>query len=326
MINLNKLSVFYHSAKNLNFTNAAKELFITQPAVTIHMKSFEGYCNLMLFKKKGRKVYLTAEGEALYEYAQKIFEYEKEIENAIEDMRELKRGILRLGTTKTYARFFMPFLIASFHEAYPNIKIQLNEGSSLEMTRSLLDFKIEVAIIAKAEENPHVCFVPFSKEELVVIVAPNHHLARQKSISFKKLEKEPIIMKETGSGTRKLVNELFAGKGCVPNVLMETGNTEFIKQLVERGEGVSFLVREAVALELQEGKLISVPLLDQKIFLDVSIASLKDQHLSPPARAFLETLKEWAGGDMPTQGVGALRAKMLAQQRRVLKKGPKIEQ
>lgn len=314
MINFNQLRVFYHAAKNLSFTGAAKDLFITQPAVTVQIRSFQEYCSLMLFKKRGRRVYLTAEGEALYEYAQKIFEYEREIENAIEDMRELKRGILRLGTTKTYARFFMPFLISRFHETYPNIKIQLNEGSSLEMTRGLLDFKIEVAIIAKAEENEEVCFLPFSKEELVVIAAPNHHLARQGAISFEKLAKEPVIMKEKGSGTRKLTTELFAKNNCVPNVLMETSNTEFIKQLVERGEGVAFLVREAVASELQEGRLVSVPLVGQEIFLDVSIVYLKDQNLSPPAKAFLKTLEKLGEGGMPTQGISALRAKILAQQ------------
>ena len=110
MINFNQLRDFYQVAKNLNFTIAANNLYITQPAVSAQVKLFEDYCNLKLFKKKGRKIYLTAEGEVLYDYAQKIFEYEREIESAIEDMRELKRGILRLGTTKTYARYFMAFL------------------------------------------------------------------------------------------------------------------------------------------------------------------------------------------------------------------------
>lgn len=241
MINFNQLRVFYQVAKNLNFTIAANNLYITQPAVTVHVKLFENFCNLKLFKKKGRKIYLTDEGEALYEYAQKIFKYEREIENAIEDMRELKRGILRLGTTKTYARYFMPFLISSFHEAYPHIKIHLDEGSSLDMTHSLLDFRNELAIIARVEENPDICFIPFSQEEMLVILPPDHRLAGKKAISIRDLTREPIIMKEKGSGTRKLVSELFAKKDLTPNILMETSNTEFIKQLVQRGDGISFL-------------------------------------------------------------------------------------
>jgi DNA-binding transcriptional LysR family regulator len=312
MLNLNQLRVFYHAAKLESFTAASKKLYITQPAVTAQIKVFEEVCNLKLFKKKGRRIYLTDEGKTLYTYARKIFDYEKEIEDAIEDMRELKRGILRLGTTKAYARYFMPFLLSSFHEAYPHIKIHLDEGSSLDMTRSLLEIKNEIAIIAKTEDHPDVTFLPFSQEEVVLIAAPRHPLARRGTVTFQDLAKEPIIMKEIGSGTRKLVNELFAGNGRTPDILMETSNTEFIKQLVQRGDGVSFLVREAVAMEIQEKKLCSVPLEGYQIFLDVSIAYLKNQHLSPPARAFLDILGTLAPAEMSPLGIGALMAKMLA--------------
>ncbi|MCP4665803.1 MAG: LysR family transcriptional regulator, partial [Deltaproteobacteria bacterium] len=306
------LRVFYHAAKNLSFTKAAESLFITQPAVTAQVKHLENHCDLKLFKKKGRQVHLTEEGVTLYGYARKLFEYEGEIEGAIEDMRKLKRGILRLGTTKAYARYFMPFLITSFHEAYPHVKIHLDEGSSLDMIHSLLDLKNEVAVIAKAEDNPDVSFIPFSHEELVLIVARGHRLTREKGISLEDLADEPIIMKETGSGTRKLVNELFAQNNCTPNVLMETSNTEFIKQLVQRGDGVSFVVREAVAAELQEKKLATVPVKGRQVFLDVSIAYLKDQRLSRPGQAFLDILLKIASKERPDQGIRSIMAGMLA--------------
>jgi DNA-binding transcriptional LysR family regulator len=315
MLNFNQLRVFYRAAKNLNFTAAANDLFITQPAVTFQVKSFEENCNLKLFKKRGRKIYLTDEGKTLYEYAEKIFRYEKEIENIIDDMRALKRGVLRLGTTKAYARYFMPLMITTFHQNFPNIKIQLNEGSSAEMIYSLVDFRIEVAIIAKAIDHPEVNFYPFSKEEMALIVAPHHPLAKKKAISITELAQEPFIMKETGSGTRKLVEEVFAQEKCSPNILMETSNTEFIKQLVQRGEGVSFLVREAVAVELKDKTLIDMPLKGRKIFLDVSIAYLKAQVLSPPARAFVDTLTKLRAGDIDPMGIGALMMRILAQRR-----------
>ena len=315
MLNFNQLRIFYRAAKNLNFTAAAKDLFITQPAVTFQVKSFEEYCNLKLFKKRGRKIYLTDEGKTLYEYAEKIFRYEKEIENAIDEMRELKRGVLRLGTTKAYARYFMPLMITTFHKNFPNIKIQLNEGSSAEMIYSLVDFKNEVAIIAKAIDHPEVNFFPFSKEEMALIVAPDHLLTKKKAISFRELAKVPFIMKENGSGTRKLVEELFAKEKCSPNILMETGNTELIKQLVQRGEGVSFLVREAVAAELKDRSLIDMPVKGSKIFLDVSIAYLKGQVLSPPARAFVDTLTKLRAEDIDPMGIGALMMRILAQRR-----------
>lgn len=313
MINYNQLRIFYHAAKNLSFTAAAGELFLTQPAITAQIKAFETYCGMKLFSKKGRSIYLTEQGRTLFDYARQVFEHEKEIENVIEEMKEVKRGILRLGTTKAYARYFMPFLISSFHKAYPHIKIHLDEGSSLDMINSLVDLKNEVAVIAKAADNPKVTFVPFSQEELVVILPLAHPLARKKAVDFSELAKEPIIMKEAGSGTRKLVNALFIKNNCTPNVLMETSNSEFIKQLVQQGEGISFLVRAAVALELKDKKLATVPLQGQQIYLDVSFAYLKDISLSPPAKAFVEVLRKLWAADIRPQDIGSLMVKILAQ-------------
>jgi len=315
MLNFNQLRSFYQVAKTLSFTAAAKELFITQPGVTTHVKAFEEFCDLKLLKKRGRKVFLTDEGKILYEHARKIFETEKEIENTLEDMRKLNIGVLRLASTKTYARYFMPLLISNFHEAYPHIKIHLDEGSSRDMSRSLLDFRNEIAIVAMAEGHPHVQFIPFSREQVVVIVSPEHPFAGRQGVRFAELTAEPVIMKEDGSGTRKLVNELFAAYEATPDVLVETSNTEFIKQLVRRGEGIAFLVKEAVAQELEEGNLALIHL-REPLFLDVSIARLKGQPLSPAAKAFLDTLGAfWTEATKP-EGIGVLMARILAKKRR----------
>ncbi len=312
MINLNQLRVFYEAARSGSFTSAARKLCITQPAVTAQIKTFEDQCNLKLFKKKGRRLYLSDEGNTLYDYAKRIFDFEREVEDVIEEMRELKRGILRLGTSKAYARYFMPFLISSFREAYPHIKVYLDEGSSLDILRSLVNLKNEVAVIAKVEDDPNVTFLPFKRDELVLILAPTHSLAKKKSVSVEELVNDPMIMKEIGSGTRKRVNELFSRKGLTPNVLMETSNTEFIKQLVQRGEGISFLVEEAVAAEIREKRLATVPLAGEHPFLDVSIAYLKDQHLSHPARAFVERLKKMATKGPREQGIRKVMADYFA--------------
>ncbi len=313
MLNLNQLRIFYHTAKRLSFTAAARDLFITQPAVSAQMKNFEDLCGLRLFRKRGKTLHLTEEGSILYELSKRIFECEREMENALEEMRELKRGVLRLGTTKTYARYFMPDIISRFHEAYPHIKVQLNEGSSLEMTESLLDFHNEVAIIAKATDHPDVVFSPFSQEEVVLITSPWHPFRGKGYVTVDELASEPIIMKEKGSGTRKLASELFADRGLVPNILMETGNTEFIKQLVQKGEGIAFLVKAAVSFELQEGKLGAVKIADRTLLLDVSIARLRNQPLSPAGRVFLDMLAEIASAcGKSSKGLRAIMADVLA--------------
>ena len=290
-------------------------MFVSQPAVTAQVKLFEESCGLKLFKKKGRSLILTDAGNILFDNAKKIFEYEKKIEDAVAQMKEIKKGNLKLGSARTYARYFMPFLLTGFRDAYPHIKIHLDEGSSREMIQSLIELKNEVVIIAKADEQPNIAFIPFSREELVLILSPNHRLADKDSIDFKQFAEEPIIMKDPGSGTRRLVDDLYSNNGAAPNVLMETGDAEIIKLLVQHGEGISFLAKEAVAVELQENKLVTVRLKKDPIFLDVTIAYLKNQPLSPPAQAFLSSLKKLGTKKMRFQGMGVLMTKMLAEEK-----------
>ncbi|MGD8226673.1 MAG: LysR family transcriptional regulator [Desulfobacteraceae bacterium] len=313
MINLNQLRAFYQAAKHLSFSEAANALYVTQPAVTAQVKAFETHCELKLFKKKAGKLYLTEEGKTIYKYALKVFDNEKDIEIAVEEMKKLKRGALRVGTARTYARYFMPFLISRFRQTYPKVKIHLDEGSSSEMVQSLVDLKNEIAIIAKGNENRKVTFIPFSQEELVLILSPKHKLARRRFIPFQQMAEEPIIMKEKGSGTRKLVDELFSMNNCDPNILMETSDAEMIKLLIQRGEGISFLVKESVARELKKKKLRTVPVKGHKLFLDVTIAYLRKQPLSPPAQAFLKSLKGVGTKEMRFKGMGVLMSKMLDQ-------------
>ncbi len=293
MLNLNQLRFFYEAARCQNFTMAAQKLFVSQPAVTAQIKQFEDQTSLKLFQKRGRKVYLTDEGKTLFEYVKRIFDYEVQVEHIVEEMKKLKRGILRLGTTKTYARYFMPLVLSSFSETYPQVKIFLGEGSSLDIMQSLLNFQNEIALIANVEDDPRIHFIPFSQEKLVLILAENHPLGEKESLLIEELAREPLIMKETGSATRKMINELFMREGLNPNILMETGNTEFIKQVVQRGEGISFLVRSAVLSELNEKKLIERPIRGENLYLTVNIAYLEGQELSRAAQAFLEIITKF---------------------------------
>ncbi|MCK5837754.1 MAG: LysR family transcriptional regulator substrate-binding protein, partial [Desulfobacula sp.] len=151
-----------------------------------------------------------------------------------------------------------------------------------------------------------ISFVPFIREEMILILPPDHYLARIKAITFQEVADEPIIMKEVGSGTRRLVNELFVTNGCVPKILMEMSNAEMTKLLVHHGEGISFLARGAVESELKEKKLATVPLKGQKLFLDVSIGYLKGQPLSPPAQIFLDNLETLRTRDVCFQGIDHL--------------------
>ena len=241
MINLNQLRIFYNTAKYESISQAAKILCITQPAVTNQIRALENYYHFKLFKKKGRRNYLTGEGKTIYEYAKKIFECEKELESVIRDIGEIKRGVLGVGASGTYARTLMPLLITNFCNVHPNIKIHMIDGNAMDLIHNLRELKIEVAVVGKLPDNSDIEFIPFCMEEIVIIMAPEYPLAKNKTLSFEEIAEEPIIMRNEGSATRKVVNDLFSRHQSEPNILMETGNVEFIKKLLQRGEGISFI-------------------------------------------------------------------------------------
>jgi DNA-binding transcriptional LysR family regulator len=291
MINLNQLRAFYQAAKGQSYSQAARDLFVSQPAVNAQVKLFEETCGLRLLVTKGRRLQLTEEGKVVYEAARKIFEAEKKIEAALEELRQLSQGTLRLGTARTYARYFMPLLVSLFRQAHPQIQILLSEGSSQDMLRSLHELGNQLVVVSQAAADSRISFLPFCQEEVVLLLYPGHPLAHQRSVAVADLTGETIIMKETGSGTRGLVDRLLAEQGVSPRILMETSDAEMIKLLVQHGEGISFLVRVAAAAEIKEKKLVTVPLKGARTYLDVGVAYRRDHPRSPSARAFLETLK-----------------------------------
>ncbi len=301
MLNLNQLRSFYEVAKSLNFSIAAENLSVSQPAVTKQIKSFETFWNLRLFVKRRGKIHLTEEGKKIFVYASRIFEMEMQLEEAISGIQNLKQGSLRIGTTKTYARHFMPILLTPFQKSFPDIIIELDEGSSLDMSRSLLDFKNSVAVVAKVEDHPDILFTPLMLEEVVLVMAPDFHLSGRNDILFKELADEPIVMKEIGSGTRKIVEQCARDEKMGLNIIAQTSNMEFIKQLVRQKRALSFVVRSAVEKELAHGELLSLPIRGHSFVLDIYIATLRDYDLPHPAKSFIKYITPITQSkDMPT--------------------------
>jgi DNA-binding transcriptional LysR family regulator len=316
MINLNQLRAFYYVAKHSSYTIAAKKLFISQPAVTAQVKLFENYHDLKLFNKHGKKLILTHPGKLLFEKAEEIFKVEDELDNTLAQIKKTNHGLLEIGCTKVYAKHIMPSIISLFHRAYPNIKIILEEGSSMAIINSLRDFKNEIIIVAQMEINDsRIEFIPISQEEIVVVLPKGHPLIKKREIQFKDVVKQPVIMKGEGSGTRKKIVDLFKKHNASPNISMESNNTEFITDLVERGEGISFLVKPATDQKVKEKKLIVRKFKDTKIYLDVSLAYLKKTTLSPAARAFCDVVKNSFIKKTPQGGIGSIMAGILARQR-----------
>ncbi|HOV90802.1 MAG TPA: LysR family transcriptional regulator [Syntrophorhabdaceae bacterium] len=289
-MNLNQLRVFYITAKELNFSKAAEKLSISQPAVSLHIKNLEELLKVKLFLKAGKKILLTEPGNMLFDYANKIFELEIQAESALKGLLELKQGSIHIGTTKTYARYLMPKFISKFHSRYPQINITLNEGSSQEMIQSLFSHRNELAIVAHTDYPKTITTIEFHEEEVIFVASPKHPICIKEELTLEEIANAPIIMREEGSGTRKIIMNVFKEKGLMPTILYEASNLDFIKELLISGEGISFMVKPVVQKEIDLGLLKELKIKDVKFVMYSKIAFLSNKALSKPASAFIDML------------------------------------
>lgn len=291
-INLNQLRAFYLAAREMSITRAAEILFITQPAVTMQIKSLENTLDIKLFRKYGKDLQLTEVGRVLFEYVEKIFEIVDEMEFVLKRYSALSQGSLTLGTTRSFARHLMPGLLSRFQERFPGVKISLKVGSTQEIADGLLAFKYDLGIIARLTHCAKLTVVPHTKEEFCLVTPPGHRLTKIKDVSIKDLKDEPIIIREKGSGSRFAMLTMLQDHGITPSVLVEAGSVEFIKEYVMKGRGVSFLYRPEVEREAEMGRLSCVYVREGPIYIQTDIVYPKDVNLSPPAQAFLKLTQE----------------------------------
>lgn len=291
MLNFNQLRAFYEVAKLENVREASKILCVTQPAVSNQIKSFEEFCDLTIFKRPGKRLILTDMGRMILKHCHILFDLEKKIENDIKALHNLQIGVLKVGASKVFAQYLMTPYIDKFHTSYPKITFVLDEGNSRDIGMSLLRFENELGIIARVPDLNGVEFLPIHNFKIVLFASPDHPLAaKSQGIRFHELEGQPIIMKDKGSGARHVVSEVFSRHGLTPNTLLETSNIGVIKQMVSQGECVAFLTEGAVIEDIKNKRLRIIPIIDEEIHVEVIIAYLKDQPLSPAANAFLELI------------------------------------
>jgi len=287
-VNLNHLRIFYYAAREKNLTKAAEALFVTQPAVTMQIKTLEQYLGVPLFRKRGKFLELTDAGNVLFKYAEKIFTVVEEMEHALKGFASLAQGSLVIGTTRSFARNLMPGLISRYQEKFPGIKVSLEVGSSSEIAEGVANFKYDLGLIGKIPLPVRVKAFPFTPEEFCVVASPDHRLAKKERVSWRELQNEPIIIREPGSGSRHLMLSFLETHGVKPSVLIEAGSVEFIKEYVIKGRGISFLHKPEVQLEAKMGLLKSIQIAEGPILLETIIVVPDGVTLSIPSRAFLD--------------------------------------
>jgi len=265
-------------------------LFMTQPGVSNHVAQLEAQTgNPLLTREKG-KFQLTKEGRIVFKYAEKIETLAKELEHTIRSMQKDIKPFLRIGSPPVYSRIVMPYILSSFQKVYPDIKIRLDVGGSDEMVGSVLSMHNDIVVVANTRASKKLYVLPFLKEELVLITAKNNPLAGKGPVSLKEVEAYPFIMREEGSGTRRAVLSAFQSMDINPQGIVEVKSTEFIKEWVSQGKGVSVVVKRAVSGE--ELKTLSVIPLKESLSMEISVCFLKSRKNDRTIQKFSDHLKE----------------------------------
>ncbi len=286
---LHQLKVFEATARQGSFTKAAEELNITQPTVSTQVKQLTKAVGLPLFEQIGKRLYLTDAGTELLATCQEIFEKLDNFEMKVADLKGIRQGRLNLGIITT-AKYFIPRLLGSFCQQYPDIDISLEVTNHQKLQERMLDNQDDLYVLSQPPEEIDLCAHPFLENPLVVIAREDHPLAGEKNIPIQRLDKETFIMRELGSGTRRAVQKLFSSHGISPRVRLELGSNEAIKQAIAGNLGISVLSKHTLA---------SPEVLRELTILDVQhfpiqrywyVAYLRGKQLSVIAQTFREYL------------------------------------
>lgn len=284
---LRQLKVFEAVARNLSFTRAAEELHTTQPTVSIQLKQLTEIVGQPLLGQVGKRVYLTDTGQELLKVCRDIFEGLSRFEMLVSDMKGVKAGKLRLAVITT-AKYFVPRLLGLFCQRYPGIDVSLKVTNRQRILQRMADNMDDLYVLGQPPEHMDVEFEPFLENPLVVLAPHDHPLANKKRIPAQRLEEEPLLMREPGSGTRLATEQFFRERGLKLKVRMELGSNEAIKQAVAGGLGVAVLSAHTLALERSIDDLAILDVEDFPIRRNWYLAYPRDKQLSVVAQAFLE--------------------------------------
>jgi DNA-binding transcriptional LysR family regulator len=264
--------VFLEVAANLSFSKAAHVLFITQPAVSKHVKILEDQYKVPLFERKGASILLTAAGKTLYNHLLKASEIQRKIEFDLSTLSNVSfaAGNLRLGASTTIALYIMPSILSNFQKEYSNVDIQLVNRNSEYILNALLNHEVDVGIIEVENKLTTVSYQHFMSDEVIPVCSAKSPLAG-KSLTLEELTKTPLALRERGSGTLNALLMALSEHGLKSSDLrikIRLGGTEALKNFLIADECLGFMPRPSIVRELAEGDLLEVPIADLKIKRD----------------------------------------------------------
>ncbi len=251
-----RLVVFRKVAEQLSFRKAAEALYLTQPAVSLQIKALEDELCTLLFDRSGSQVKLTAAGAVLLKFARKSSETLLQAKHKIDSLSGTLSGALTLGASTTIAQYVLPGLLSEFCSAHPRVRPTLVSGNTEQIVTAVEEEKLALGFIEGPARSRNVAAVPFLEDELVLIVQAAHEWAERKAIAPSDIASAHLLMRERGSGTRRIVElalERHRIRRTALNVVMELDSTEAIKSAVSAGFGAGFVSRWAIAKDARSG-------------------------------------------------------------------------
>ena len=291
-MDLHHLRTFLVLARVGHFSRTAEELFLTQPAVSNHIKALEEYYQVALFQKIDQKYVLTDPGKILLGYAEKVFNILNEAKRTLDGFNQLDSGSLIIGASSNIGVYVLPKLLGEFKSRYPNIEIKVIIGPTYAIESKMLANEVDVGIVEAETRSAEIADTFHWDEGLSVILSPRHPWAKQKKIEPAKLADEFFIVGERGSGTRKVMVDALGDIVDKIQVLLELGSTEAVKKAVEENLGISIVMDSSVTRELKQGTLKNIELSGVKLQKRINVVHLKGKYFTPAFSRFVEFLSK----------------------------------
>ncbi len=261
MLNLNDLWVFMVAAEHSSFSEAARKLNLSQPAISQKIENLEKYFASRLFSREGRSVILTEVGQELLPMAQELIASANRLEETMASLHGEVIGEMQIGCSTASGKYLLPRLVAGFRRLYPLVRINILISSRKSVVNMLLSGEAAFGVSSKQVEHRDLEFIEFFNDEIILIVPSNHPWANYRNIYPEDLLDEPIILREEYAGTREVMMDALLAQDISPdmlNVTMVLGNAEAIVMAVSEGIGVAFISRLAAARDLEMGRVVEV--------------------------------------------------------------------
>jgi len=301
-MDVHQIEIFCALIKFRSFSKAAEALYLTQPTVSGHIKNLEADLGVKLLDRLGKRVVPTEAGEALVRHGRKLLALRDETRQEIEGISGKINGLLKIGGSTIPGAYILPDCIGAFKKKCPAPSIHLHINDTAKTIEAVLNGDLHIGIVGARTADPHLEAHPFLKDELVVAVPPGHAWAQKKNISVNALAGEPFILREKGSGTRRIMEERLGKAGFSPtdlNPVAIMGSSDAVRQAVKAGLGVSILSIRAIRDDIQANRLVAVRVKGVPFVRSFSIILLKGKSRSLLCKAFLDFLLSGGAGSLP---------------------------